>query len=86
VVFVWMSLGFIAREYGLAGSPAIRLRAILAFVADIVWYVLTKFLLVERGNFRVKVTMIESGLLKLCRYSASRLDSKSQVTLFLSVS
>ena len=77
-LFSCMSLGFIARGYGLAG-PSTRLSrsALLALLANLVCYVFVGFLL-RRGCW-VRVTMIASGLLDFCRCCALRLEGKSQV-------
>ena len=55
-LFGCMSLGSVARAYGLAWSP-VKLRSALAFVADLVWYVLDKFLLAERDSCWVGAVM-----------------------------
>ena len=65
VLFSCMSLGFIARGCGLAG-PSTRLprAALLALLADLVYYVFVGFLL-GRGICWVGVSMSSFGLLSV---------------------
>ena len=76
-LFGCMSLNFIARRYALA-APSTRLVwvALLAFLADLVWYVYVEFCL-GRGCW-VGVTMIATGLLNSRCWCALRLEGKSQ--------
>jgi len=68
-LFGCMSLGFVARGYGLE-APSARLSqaAFLALLADLVWYVFVGFLL--GCGCWVGVTMTASGLLNFCRCCA----------------
>ena len=77
-LFGCMSLGFIARGYGLAAPSARLSRAtLLALLADQIWYVFVGFRLGR--DCWVRVTMIAYGLLNFRHCYALRLDGKSQV-------
>ena len=77
-LFGCMSLNCIARGYGLAAPSARLSRAtLLAWLADVVWYVFVRYRLV--CGCLVGETMIAPGLLNFCRCCALSLEGKSQV-------
>jgi hypothetical protein len=77
ITFGCVSLGFTARGYGLA-APSIRLLwvALLALMAELIWYVCVGFRLGR--ECWVGATMIASGLRYSRRCCALRLEGKSQ--------
>jgi len=77
-LFGCMSLGFIARGYGLAAPSArLSLATLPALFADLGWYMFVGFRL-GRGCW-VRVIMIVLGLLDFRRCCALRLEGRSQV-------
>jgi len=77
-LFDYVSLGFIAREYGLAGPSAKLLWTSSSYIIGRPsWCVIVGFRL-ERGCW-VGVTIIASGLLNFRHCCALRLEGKSQV-------
>ena len=78
-LFGCMSLGFIARGMDWQGHLLVSRVALLALLADLVWYVFVGFVaawLLSRSNYD-----FSSGLLNFCHCCALRLEGMIQVRI-----